>query len=292
MSKWIKRVALGLVALVVLGGALAFTALKMADSKMNRKVDVKVQPLAFRSDAPAVERGKYLYASRGCTDCHGADGGGRVFVENPQLKVAGPHISPGPGSVTAAYKPEDWVRDIRHGVAPTGRPLMVMPSEDYNRFTDEDLSSLVAYLRQMPAAKGGGAVVELGPIVRAMYGLGKIQDAAAKIDHTLPPASPVAEGVTVEHGKYVANMCLGCHGPALAGGPIPGGPPDWPAAAKLTPGEGSIMPKYPTADSMVAMFKSGKRPDGTEIKVMPFGSLKEMSETDVRALYLYLKGLK
>ena len=40
------------------------------------------------------------------------------------------------------------------------------------------------------------------------------------------------------------------------------------------------------------MFRSGRRPDGSTVSpVMPFGGLKEMSETDVRALYLHLKGV-
>ena len=134
-------------------------------------------------------------------------------------------------------------------------------------------------------------MVDLPVPVRALYGFGAIKDAAAKIDHSLPPQQPVAEGVSLAHGAYVANMCIGCHGAKLAGGKIPGGPPDWPAAANLTPGAGSVMPLYPDADSMIRMFRSGKRPDGTAIKVMPFGSLREMNETDLRALHLYLKGL-
>ena len=86
-------------------------------------------------------------------------------------------------------------------------------------------------------------------------------------------------------------MCLGCHGAKLAGGKVPGGPPEWPAAANLTPGEGSAMPRYPDAASFAKMFKTGERPDGQAIKVMPFGSLREMNDTDVRALHLYLKTL-
>jgi len=185
----------------------------------------------------------------------------------------------------------DWVRSIRHGVNPQGRPLMIMPSEDYNRFTDDDLASLVAYIRLLSPASGQGAVVKLPLPVKALYGYGAIHDAAARIDHSLPPQQPVPEGVTLAHGQYVANMCIGCHGANLAGGKIPGGPPDWPPAAKLTPGEGSVMGLYPSAEAMIAMFRSGKRPDGTAIQVMPFGSLGQMSETDLRALYLYLKGL-
>ena len=114
-------------------------------------------------------------------------------------------------------------------------------------------------------------------------------DAAQRIDHSLPPAQPVAEGVTVEHGKYVGNMCIGCHGEKLSGGKIPGGPPDWPAAANITPGDGSSMTRYPDAAAFSAMMRSGKRPDGTPIKVMPFESISKISDVDLQALYAYLK---
>lgn len=293
MRGWLKILG-GIVALLVLlAVAAAFTGLQLAERKMQRKVDVNVRPVAYTTDAAALERGRYLFASRGCVDCHGANGGGRTFVEDGKgLHIRGPNISPGPGSVVANYRPEDWVRAIRHGVAPGGRPLMVMPSEDYNRFTDTDLAALVAYVRSLPPAQGGSAVVELPLPARVLYGFGAIHDAAGKIDHSLPPAQPVAEGVNPAHGAYVANMCLGCHGPQLAGGRIPGGPPDWPPAPNLTPGEGTVMVRYAEPDALLKLFRSGKRPDGSEVKVMPFGSLKEMSETDVRALHLYLRSLQ
>jgi mono/diheme cytochrome c family protein len=292
MNKWIRRGGIAVVVLGVLAGGAVFLGLRMADARMQRTVDVKVQPVAYRSDTASLARGKYLYESRGCVDCHGADGAGRTFVEKgDDLKIKGPNISPGPGTVVGAYQPRDWVRAIRHGVAPSGRPLLVMPSEDYNRFTDDDLASLVAYVRGLPPAKGTGPEVKLPLPARVLYGFGAIPDAASRIDHALPPQQPIPEAVSVEHGKYVANMCLGCHGEKLAGGRIPGGPPDWPAAANLTPGPGSVMPLYPDADAMLKLFRTGKRPDGSEVLVMPFGSLKNMSETDLRAMYLYLKTL-
>ena len=292
MNPWIRRGGIAVVVLAVLAGGAVFLGVRMADARMERKVDVKVQPVAYRSDARSLERGKYLFNSRGCVDCHGADGAGHTFVENGDgLKIKGPNISPGPGNVVAAYQPRDWVRAIRHGVAPSGRPLMVMPSEDYNRFTDDDLASLVAYVRSLPPVQGTGAEVRLPLPARVAYGFGAIRDAAAKIDHSLPPQQPIPEAVSVDHGKYVANMCLGCHGEKLAGGKVPGGPPDWPAAANLTAGAGSVMKLYPDADAMLKLFRTGKRPDGSDVRVMPFGSLKNMSETDVRALFMYLKTL-
>ena len=105
------------------------------------------------------------------------------------------------------------------------------------------------------------------------------------------PLAAWAQG-TADGAKQKTSMCIGCHGAGLSGGKIPGGPPDWPAAARLAPGEGSAMPAYKDADAFVAMMRSGKRPNGSDIAVMPFGSLKTMNETDLRALYLYLKQMK
>jgi len=292
MNRWIRRGLVAAALLATLAGAALALGDQLATRKMQRHVDIVAQAVALRDDAASIERGRYLFASRGCVDCHGANGGGRSFIDDGQgFKVAGPNISPGPGSVVAAYQPADWTRTIRHGVRPDGRPLLIMPSEDYNRLTDDDLAALVAYVRHLRPVAGGGAVLDLPLPVRALYGFGAIDDAAAKIDHAAPPSTPVPEGVTVAHGKYVAAMCIGCHGATLAGGKIPGGPPDWPEAANLTPGERGVMARYADAEGFAAMFKTGRRPDGGKVAVMPFESLREMSDTDVRALHLYLKSL-
>jgi mono/diheme cytochrome c family protein len=288
MKRWIKWIvaSLGLAVLLVAGAAVVGT--QLAERKRMRQVNVPVQPVAYTSDAQALERGRYLFQSRGCVDCHGANGRGRDFVNDGKgTRIAGPNITP--GGVVAGYKPEDWVRTIRHGVKPNGRPVLIMPSEDYNRFTNEDLAALVAHVRSLPPQKGGSAVVELPLPAWVLYGFGAIPDAAQRIDHSLPPSTPVAAAVTVQHGAYVANMCIGCHGEKLSGGKIPGGPPDWPAAANITPGEGSAMGRYKNAAQFMAMMRSGKRPDGSAIQVMPFGSLSAMNDVDTQALYAYLQ---
>jgi mono/diheme cytochrome c family protein len=292
MKTWIRRSLVAVAALAALAAGAVGTGTLLATQKMNRQVAVTAVPLALKSDAQTLERGRYLFLSRGCADCHGADGAGRTFVEDGQgLKLAGPNISPGPGSVVAAYQPQDWERTLRHGVKPDGRPLMVMPSEDYNRLTDGDAAAIASYVKSLPPVAGGPAVLQLPLPVRALYGFGLMPDAASKIDHALPPAQPVAEGVTVEHGRYVANMCIGCHGATLAGGRIPGGPPDWPAAADLRPGAQGVMARYGEADALLQMFRSGRRPDGSVVRVMPFEALGKLNDTDARALHLYLKSL-
>ena len=289
MKTWIKWTSGAVAALGLAAMGAALVGQQLAERKRMRQISVPVVAVAYASDAQALVRGKYLFESRGCVDCHGANGAGRTFVNDGKgTHIAGPNITP--AGVVAKYQPVDWVRSIRHGVKPDGRPIMVMPSEDYNRFTDADLAALVAYTRSLAPVRGGGkTVVELPLPAWVMYGFDVIPDAAQRINHSLPPAQPVTAGVTAAHGAYVANMCIGCHGEKLSGGKIPGGPPDWPAAANLTPGEGSAMVRYKDAAQFVAMMRSGKRPDGSAIRVMPFESISKMDDVDLPALYAYLK---
>lgn len=290
MKTWLVRAGAAVLALVILLAAAVALLVANGHRKAERRVEVQLQSVAERSDAAAIARGGYLFRSRGCTDCHGSDGAGRTFLDDGKgLRIHAPNITPR-SAVVASYRMDDWDRSIRHGVAPGGRPLFIMPSEDYNRLTNDDFAALVAFLKQMPPAEGGAAQIELPLPVLALYGAGMLKDAAQKIDHALPPSAPVAEAVSREHGAYVANACIGCHGATLSGGRIPGAPPDWPAAAKLAAGEGSVMPRYADAAQFVSMMRSGQRPDGSAVSpVMPFGALKEMSDVDLQALYLYLK---
>ena len=292
MNPWIKRGAVGVGALVV-GVAVAVGVMAtLGARKLERRIDVAVAPVALRADAASVERGRYLFASRGCGECHGADGGGKVVIDDGGMFVRSPNITLAPQGATAGYAPVDWVRTVRHGVKPDGRPIMIMPSEDYNRLVDADIAAIVAFVRQLPPAAGAKSEVRLPLPVKVMYAAGVVRDASEKIDHSLPPAQPVPEGVTAAHGAYVANGCIGCHGAKLVGGKIPGAPPDWPAAARLRPGPGSVLERYPTPELFMAMLKTGKRPDGSSVsQVMPFESLGQMSELDIRALHLHLRSL-
>ena len=292
MNKWVKRTSLALVTLAIVGVATVVVGKSLGERKLMRKIAVAVTPVALRSDPAQIEQGRYLFSTRGCADCHGANGGGKTVIKDGPMLVVSPNITSGANSVTTAYKIEDWVRTVRHGVKPNGTPIMIMPSEDYNRLTDDDMAAVIAYVKQFPPAAGAEAVVQLPTPVKVLYAFGAVKDAAEKIDHTLPPSTPVAPTVSVAHGAYVANTCMGCHGPRLSGGKIPGAPPTWPATANLTPGKGSVMPRYATPELFMTTLRNGRRPDGTAIStVMPFNSLKQMNDTDVLALYTYLKTL-
>lgn len=290
MRKFVK-IGLGVVvvAVVAVAGAAGF-AYVGSEMKMHRTVQVPVTTITLVGDRETIDRGAYLFKSRGCADCHGADGAGKVVIDDGGLFVRTPHIAPGPGSVTTNYKPEDWARTIRHGVKPNGEPVFIMPSEDFNRLTDADTAAIVSYIGTMPAVEGTAGEIRVPLIVRFIYAAGMMKDAAQKIDHNLPPAQPVASGDEIGHGAYVAAACKGCHNENFSGGPIPGAPPSWPPAANLTPGPNSMLLRYADADALATMFRTGKRPDGSAVStVMPFGMLSQISTEDITALYSFLK---
>lgn len=292
MNNWVKGTSLTLAAL---GAAAVVTVLigkEMGERKMQRFITIPVAPLIVSATVAGLDQGRYLYKTRGCADCHGANGGGKEVIRSGAMLVISPNITAGADSATGAYVASDWVRTLRHGVKPSGKPVMIMPSEDYNRLTDDDVAALIDYVKQLPPVAGQRAVVQLPVAVKVLYGFGHVKDAAEMIDHRLAPQAPVVASVSREHGAYVANSCIGCHGATLSGGRIPGAPPEWPAPANLTPGSGSAMQRYASPEAFMAMLRSGKRPDGSAVSnVMPFGSLREMNEVDMRALHGYLRTL-
>lgn len=292
MRKALKIAGWTLAVVVVLALIGAFSVPVLAERKLKRQIAVDPAPVAYVNDAEALARGKYLFETRGCSECHGANGAGHVMVDAPDgsMRIRSSNITP--AGVVARYTERDWVRAIRHGIKPDRTATFIMPSEDYNRLSDADLAALVAYVRALPAVSGGGAEFKLPFIVKALYVAGVVTDASEKIDHTLPPEKPVAAQPTVEHGKYVANTCLGCHGEHLSGGKIPGAPPSWPAAANLTPGDGTAMKPYDTPVKFRDMMRTGKRPDGSAVdKVMPFESLAKMNDVELDAMYAYFRSL-
>lgn len=291
MRRWVRFGLWNGVGLAGLMGVLVAGVWMRAGWLLDRRFEVPASPMALRSDSVALAHGRYLFKSLGCGGCHGADGAGKVMWQAGSNRLVASHISPGPGSVTQAYRPVDWVRSVRHGVRPDGRGLLGMPSVDFNQLSDDDLGALVGYIVQMPAVEADPGRHTLGLLLRVAVGLGRMPLAPERIDHSLPPAAPVTAAVSIDHGRYLAKTCVGCHGADLRGGAIPGMPPGTPPAADLTPGSGKALDRYADAAAFQAMFKSGRRPDGSPVAVMPFPTLSQLNETDTAALYLFLRSL-
>jgi mono/diheme cytochrome c family protein len=149
MKRWMQWTAGTAVLLGTFVAPTAAAGWYLAGQKRQRMLEPKTVRVEYTLNTATLERGRYLFASRGCVDCHGAKSQGREFVNDGRdTRLAGPNITA--SGVVARYQPEDWDSVIRHGVKPDGRPVLFMPSEDYNCLSNDDLSALVSYVRQFP----------------------------------------------------------------------------------------------------------------------------------------------
>lgn len=292
MRKTIKIVLVSLAGLVVVVAVAAGVVSRLSDRKLHRTVELPPLQVTLPSAEGQLEHGEYLFKTRGCMECHGADGAGHVVIDDKDsgFFVRSPNITSGGESPVRNYTDTDWVRTLRHGVKPSGQPLLIMPSEDYARMADSDIAALVAYVRSMPPAATGAAQFSEFPLpIKAAYLFGAIKDAAERIDHTAPPPAGVPDDL-LARGQYIAQGCTGCHGAHFSGGKIPGTPPSWPAAANITSAPDSAMAHYTTEEQFKTLLRTGNRPDGSAVStVMPFKALAYMNDSEIDALYTYLK---
>lgn len=243
----------------------------------------------------AIERGRHLVNARyACIACHDANFGGGVMVDAfPIGSFLAPNVTLGTGTRTKDYTPRDWDRIVRHGVLPDGRPA-VMPSEDFQLMSDQELSDMVAYVRSLPAVDKTVAPSSFGPLGKFLAATGQMHFSASVIpNHDAPHRvlPPPAE-VSVEFGKHLAGVCTGCHKPDFSGGPITGGDPGWPPARNLTPDATGLAGW--TYEQFDTAIRTGRRPDGTGLRlpmvlVLPF--MNNATDTERRALWAYLQTL-
>jgi cytochrome c553 len=243
----------------------------------------------------AIERGKHLVESRYvCTECHGKNfGGGTMIDAFPIGTLLGPNITTGKGSRTLDYKPADWDHIVRHGILPNGQPA-VMPSEDFQLLSDQELSDVISYVRSQPPVDNTVPSPSFGPLGKFLLASGQLKLSASEIatHQGTHQARPPAAEATAEFGKHLATICFGCHRPNLAGGPIVGGDPSWPPARNLTPhAEGLASVTY---EQFVKAVREGVRPNGEALKppmtlLVPYA--QKMTDVEMQALWAYLRSI-
>ena len=282
LLRWGARLGAGALALALLGAGAVYG---LSERRTRARFQVPAHPLAVRDDPAAVERGRHLATVRACVGCHGDGLAGRVEMDDPVLgRLAGPNLTR--GGRGAALTLADWERAVRHGVRRDGRPLLIMPAQEHNGMSDEDLAAVVAYVRSLPADPSTPPPSRMGPVLRALFVAGQVSLLPAEeIEHTRPHPRRVEAEPTAAYGAYLATMCTGCHGPGFSGGKIPGAPPGWRPASNITrAGIGA----WSEAD-FVRALRVGRRPDGSPIDtLMPVRLTKHMTDVELRALYTYL----
>lgn len=279
-------------------------AIKMGGNKM--KLQVCTILAIFTGTGvlaePSLERGAYLVEGpAGCGNCHtpiGPEGpnmemnlAGRLVEESPGFTAIAPNITPG-GDV-ADWRNDEFARAIREGIIPGGTRVIgpPMPIALYRQLSDDDVMSMVMYLRSVPAIESDPGESVYNITLPPAYG---------------PPVVTVAhpeEGVTVAYGEYLAGPvahCIECHSPM---GPMG---PDWmnqlgaggfefhgpwgtSISSNLTPHPEDGILDWTNAE-LTQMITSGTRPDESPMMPpMPYGYYSQMTSDDLDAIILYLR---
>jgi mono/diheme cytochrome c family protein len=260
---------------------------------LNKHYEVNDAVPSIPRDSASIERGRHIArAITLCVNCHGSDLGGEVLGDDmPFARLVAPNLTSGRGGLAANRTPEDMVRAVRHGVSVSGRALAIMPSRAYWHLGDEDVGALIAWVRSVPPVDREHPTTDFGLVGRALLVAGKLDPMfeAKSISHTSRRDPPPAADTTVAYGKYLANAgaCTLCHGPALSGGVQPGSPPGSKPAANLTPqGIGTW-----TEQDFMRALREGVRPAGTAIDSTQMPLRREMTDLEIRAIFMFLRTL-
>jgi mono/diheme cytochrome c family protein len=263
-----------------------------------------------------VSRGAYLARLGDCVACHTAPGGkpfaGGLAMPSPIGTIYSSNITPDPKTGIGSYTFEDFDKAVRHGVAKgKGSLYPAMPFPSYARVSEQDMKDLFAYFKSLPPVENNvqanGIPWPLSmrwplSIWRAVFA-----PDPAKVQVAQTPTGTSDAAVKVRGAYLVEGLghCGACHTPRaitmqekgltstdeqfLTGGNQMEG---W--IGKNLRSDGTDGLARWTEQDIVAFLKTGRN---THTSV--FGSMSDvvahssqyMSDADLRAIAVYLKGL-
>jgi mono/diheme cytochrome c family protein len=138
--KWIG-IILGSLIILVLVAAVGLSV--AGASRLNKTYDIQATNITIPTDEAALARGEHL-VNVFCRDCHTADLSGQLFFEEPPI---GTIYAPNLTGLADKYNDQEIILAIRHGLDSAGQPLLIMPSESFVHFSEEDLGAVIAYLK-------------------------------------------------------------------------------------------------------------------------------------------------
>ncbi|HEX3103937.1 MAG TPA: c-type cytochrome [Terriglobales bacterium] len=309
MRRGIKIALITLVVLIIAVAGMAVQLFGLRTFIGPRKRDLTGQ--TFTSTPARMERGKYIANSMGCLYCHsphdfskrdepisaGMLGAGQQlpYADLPGRIIA-PNLTPDKDTGTGTWSDDAMARAIREGIGHDGRALFpIMPYQHYRTMPDEDLASVVVYLRSLPAVRNQLAKTEVIFPVKYL-----IRNAPQPI--TAPVPQPDLSD-SVKRGAFLVNLvgCADCHTPIdnhhnpipgmdFSGGQIIALGSAKVASANLTP-DPSGIPYYDEKLFIQAM-RTGNVGARELSDAMPWVVLGKMTDQDLGAIFAYLKTLK
>jgi mono/diheme cytochrome c family protein len=293
MNVWLKRIGYTIGALIALLLIVVSFVYGMSERQFRRIYSVASETIPIADDSATLARGEHLAIVFGCADCHGEGLAGAPVIDTPPLgRVVALNLTRGNGGVGATLTPELIERAVRHGVAPNGRPLLIMPSIDFQYMSDGDLHDIASYVMHLTPVNKVLPPTHVALLPRALMLAGQMPLLSAPriVDSAGTPMA-VAAAPTSEYGAYltIVGGCRFCHGPGFSGGKVIGGDPAWIPAANIT--TAGAIGKWTEAEFMSAL-RTGKRADGSTLKdPMPWPTIGTMSDDELDAIWKYLHTL-
>ena len=275
-----------------------------------RTIDAPYPNIHASTDPTVVERGRYLVDGPAhCGECHGAvdppavSRGGRPLSGGQEFKLPVgtfrvPNITSDAETGIGLVKDEALARMIRYGVKPNGQTAL--PFMPYADLCDDDLTAIISYLRtQKPVrhAVPEHDVNQLGRVVQAFVLEPK--------GPSKTPKKSFAPEPTAAYGEYITHSignCMLCHtkvdmrtgafaGPLFGGGAEHeafGNPAKRYVSPNLTPDPRWGWLQGWDEETFVARFHGGRVHADSP---MPWEAFQKLSESDLRAIYRYLRTL-
>jgi mono/diheme cytochrome c family protein len=309
--KTLKKVVLGLVAALAVIVAIGLPA----TVGIRPFIGAKARPLTnrtFEATAARLERGRYLVTSGHppCALCHSpidvVDGrlklkegmwmSGRNWTPDGVPFVTAPNLTPDRETGTGDWTDDQLARAIREGIGHDGRTLFpIMPYRRFREMSDEDLASIVVYLRSLPPVRN--ALPKSAVPFPVKYLINGMPE---------PVSGPVTPDLStqVKRGRYdveVLGVCADCHSTqddqgnlvpnmTFAGGTaLPFGDRKVVYSANLTPAVNGIP--YYTEDLFIETIRTGKVRSRQLDDMMPTAYFRNMTDQDLKDIFAYLKTL-
>lgn len=288
--KWIGIVLGSLIGLLLVAGVVMYL---MGNARLNKTYDFPPSTITIPTDAASIEYGKHR-AEILCEGCHGADLGGinNWFAAGPLGTIDAANLTSGEGGFgLEAKSDDDFVRAIRHGIDPEGKPLFMPAVVSTSLLSDEDLGAIIAYVKSIPPIDRVTNGQNFTPLAKIMLAAGMLGELPVEsVSHDEQVTAP-EQSVSVAYGKYLVdtNDCRICHGPNLNGGPFPD-PTITKISPNLTPG-GEVA--FWSEDEFINTLRTGVTPSGHELdnNFMAWKNYRNMTDDELKAIYLYLQSL-
>ena len=294
-----------IITLVVIGITFTIGWRPLIGAKKRALTDRK-----FEATPQRLARGKYLVDGViGCFGCHtdqdwsklgappvlGKEGSGHVWADQNMPWLIAPNVTPDKETGAGNWSDDTLARAIREGIGHDGRALFpTMPYPHYRQMSDEDLASVIAYLRTVPAVRNQLPVTRM-PSPLSFF----IQSVPEPITAAVPPPD---QSTAVARGAYLVSMaaCADCHTPQENGQPMPGmdfaggflikEPKGDVFSNNITPAASGIG--YYNDTSFVQAMRTGKVGARLLHASMPWYFFGKMTDDDLKSIFAFLQTIK